>query len=342
MPLEIFENGRKHAGELEDLSSTGMFVRVPDLPTPVPGAILHVAFTDGTQRVATAATVAHVIREADARVLGRWAGIGLALPAPVRPNEKEFALAVERLIARQAQQARAVYRRIVVATPHPRMTERLGSAFRQAGYVVDAAAHGVEAIVACERMRPDVLLVERTLPILDGYEVITRIAQHGTLAGFPIVMMSDEPRDAIAAFELGVHDFVAKPFSTDELVLRVGRFVRDTPHVMFRGELSAVGLPALLALFELERKSGQLVLARQGSQAWIDLDAGRIVDARSTELIADPHDVLMTLLDWAAGQFELSETAEPRLSPRAPAMSVTHLLLEHARRRDEAARAAAM
>lgn len=345
LPLEIFAGGRKLVAELEDLSRTGMFVRVPELPAA--GSVVHVAFSDGIQRVVSSGRVTHVLDEADARALGRRVGIGIALREPTRPNDQRFAVAVERLLAACAEGSSpailASARRILVATSHVRLLERLSAAFGEAGFGVTTAANGLEAVAACLRARPDVLLVERLLPLVDGLEVVDRITEAPSLASLPIVVMSDDPRDGIAAFERGAHDFVTKPFSTDELVLRVHRLARGatTPPVVFRGDLGELGLPALLTMFEHERKSGQLVVRCAGATGWIDLADGRIVDARTTALAADPWDVLMHLLDWTAGEFALS-TVRGELPRCELALPITHLLLEHARRRDEATRPLAM
>ncbi len=344
MPLEIFENGRKHAAHLEDLSRTGMFVRAADLPALPAGTLVHVAFSAGSQRFVTAASVAHTLDASDARALGREIGVGIQFGPPTRPTDERFATAVDALLARHARPPRAADRRIVIATSHVRLLERLAAAFGEAGFAVVTAANGIEAVGACLRSQPDLLLVERVLPIVDGVAVLERLAHHPTLAGMPIVVMSDDVRDGLEALELGAMDFVAKPFSTDELVLRVRRLVRESRHAVLRGDLAELGLPALLALVEHERKSGQLVLsrgARDGETAWVDLDAGRIVNARSTELVADPTGVLMHLLDWTDGRFELTTTRDD-VGGCELAMSITHLLLEHARRRDEAARLVAM
>lgn len=342
MALEIFAGGRKHLVEIEDISRTGMFLRMSEPLTE--GTLVHLAstFGDGLQRFVTSANVAHVLDATDARSLGRSCGVGVEFRAPTRPNDIAFLEAVDRLLAHHAKPPRAADRRIVVATSHVRLLERLSAGFGEAGFGVATAANGLEAVAACLRQRPDVLLVERVLPIVDGIEVVERILQHPKLAGMPIVVMSDDPRDGIEAFELGAMDFVAKPFSTDELVLRVRRLARGASQVVLRGDLSELGLPALLTMFELQRKSGQLLLHRGDVSGWIDLEEGRIVNARSTELIADPRSVIMSLLDWTVGQFELSTSRDVALPPCELTMPITHLLLEHARQRDEASRLAAI
>ena len=83
MPLEIFAGGHKHAAQMEDLSRTGMFLRVPSsclgLAT---GTLVHVAFSDGDQRYVTSGNVAHAIDDTDARSLGRQIGIGIQFREP--------------------------------------------------------------------------------------------------------------------------------------------------------------------------------------------------------------------------------------------------------------------
>jgi DNA-binding response OmpR family regulator len=341
MPLEIFASGRKHAAELADLSQTGMFVHVD--AAIAAGTCVHVALHDGFQRHVTSALVVHALDETDARALGRKVGVGLELAAPKKANDTLFSIAVSRLLRQHATPAaRACDRRIIIATSHVRLCERLAAAFGEAGFAVGTAGNGLEAIAACLRARPDVLLVDRMMPIVDGLDVVERIVRHERLSGMPVVVMSDDAADGITAFERGAMDFVTKPFSTSELVLRVRRLVRGPRQVVFRGDLAELGLPALLTLFEQERKSGQLVLTRDDTTAWIDLEDGRIVNARSTELIADPHAVLLSLLDWPEGRFELSASQDRELPAHDLAQTVTHLLLDHARRRDEARRSLAM
>jgi DNA-binding response OmpR family regulator len=344
MPLEIFASGRKHAAELADLSQTGMFVHVDAPRFAAPGMLVHVASSlgDGMQRYVTSAHVVHALDETDARALGRKTGVGLQFTPPKKPNDALFSDAVTRLLREHATPARAADRRIIIATSHVRLCERLAAAFGEAGFAVGSAANGLEAIAACLRARPDVLLVDRFMPIVDGLDVVERIVRHESLSGMPVIVMSEDAGDGIVAFERGAMDFVTKPFATNELVLRARRLVRGPRQVVFRGELSELGLPALLTLFEHERKSGQLVLTRDDTTAWIDLEAGRIVNARSTELIADTHTVLMSLLDWQTGHFELSASQDHGLPACDLALPITHLLLEHARRRDEALRPLAM
>jgi CheY-like chemotaxis protein len=323
-PIELWVNGRRRAAILEDLSRSGMFVRA-GAPVPI-GSIVHAAMTPipGRPRVVTAGTVVHAIDESEATRLGRTAGIGVRFREPVNARDEQFAATVAHMVDRHIRVVPAAAHKIVIADKHPGTVERLSTLLDKAGFAVAIATTGLEALSACHRHRPDVALIDRALPLLDGFAVLRH------LSGTPVILASFEPGDLGRAFELGASDFLPKPFTTDELVSRARRLVR--PRVVLRGSLAEVAMPVLLTMLEQAKKTGRLVLAHGGATATIDFVAGRIVDARHGALPF--HDALMALLDWPDGTFEL--VATPIASTgRVHAMSVTHLLLEHAQRLDE-------
>jgi hypothetical protein len=88
-------------------------------------------------------------------------------------------------------------------------------------------------------------------------------------------------------------------------------------------------------MFEQERKSGTLSLTRDQLAAWVDFVDGRIVRARSSEADGNARDIVLKVLDWRHGYFELT-AGVPTSGKIEVEDSVTHLLLEHARLRDEA------
>jgi DNA-binding response OmpR family regulator len=181
------------------------------------------------------------------------------------------------------------------------------------------------------------------MPVVDGLHVIQEMGRHAELAAVPVMMMSSEASDLIRlqAFQLGAMDFIPKPFTVLEVILRARRWARarqrDTERVVLRGTLAELALATLLTMFEQERKTGQLSVTREHSVAWIDFVQGRIVRARSSELDADSHTILMTILDWKEGYFELASGVQLDGTPDLET-TVTHILLEHARRTDEGTR----
>jgi Domain of unknown function (DUF4388)/PilZ domain len=111
------------------------------------------------------------------------------------------------------------------------------------------------------------------------------------------------------------------------------RAVTDRHAPGLQGELSEIGLPTVLTMLEHERKTCRLVVTSADAVIWIDLVAGRIVDAGTSAGSVDAWTTIMTALDLSEGRFELVR-AEP-VATNVGLLPITHLLLEHACRRDE-------
>jgi DNA-binding response OmpR family regulator len=228
---------------------------------------------------------------------------------------------------------------IVVADSETRYLERMSTALGEAGFSVATATTGVEALAACLRCTPDVVLIERALPVFDGFGVLEQIVLDPELADVPVIVTSDDPNDVAVAFERGAADFIVKPFTTAEVIARARRLASSTAraadHVVLRGTIADFVLPSLLTMFEQQRKTGRLVVTAD-QVAWIDIANGQIVGAGSS-LGTDMRTTLHDVLDWDHGTFELSALALPRHDPEL-ALPIMHLLLEHACAQDEAAR----
>jgi DNA-binding response OmpR family regulator len=97
-----------------------------------------------------------------------------------------------------------------------------------AGHDADVLTNGAEVLPAARRQVPDVLILDRMLPGLDGLEVCRAMRSDPTTAGVPIIMLTAraEESDRIVGLELGADDYVTKPFSPKELVARVNAQLR--------------------------------------------------------------------------------------------------------------------
>jgi two-component system phosphate regulon response regulator PhoB len=97
-----------------------------------------------------------------------------------------------------------------------------------AGYRVSQAADGVSALAQARVHRPTVVLLDLNLPDLEGDEVLRRLRQGpgGVTMGIILLTGRVGERDRITGFELGADDYVAKPFSLRELLLRVDAICR--------------------------------------------------------------------------------------------------------------------
>ncbi len=124
------------------------------------------------------------------------------------------------------------------------------------GYRVRTASGGEEALEALAAERPDIVLLDLMLPGFSGYDVLAEMRRREEWKEIPVLVLTArrEEADRIKGLELGADDYVTKPFSPRELVLRVGAVLRrvQAPAVsaggrVLRGGPIAVDLAALRA-----------------------------------------------------------------------------------------------
>ncbi|MGW0812866.1 response regulator transcription factor [Streptomyces viridiviolaceus] len=138
---------------------------------------------------------------------------------------------------------------LLVVDDEPTVRELLRTALRYAGFDVEAAATGQEALDLAARRAPDLVLLDVMLPDMDGFEVIRRLrsqprsplpGQGGDVAVL-FVTARDDRQDRLDGLRLGGDDYVTKPFDLEELIARIHAVLRRT-----RGEQ-----PARLAVGDL-------------------------------------------------------------------------------------------
>ncbi|MEE4542747.1 response regulator transcription factor [Streptomyces sp. V4-01] len=122
----------------------------------------------------------------------------------------------------QAPQPR---RRVLVVDDDPTVAEVVATYLDRAGFAVDRVADGPSAVARAAAVRPDLVVLDLMLPGMDGLEVCRRLREHGPL---PVVMLTarGDEDDRILGLEVGADDYVTKPFSPRELVLRVESVLR--------------------------------------------------------------------------------------------------------------------
>lgn len=165
--------------------------------------------------------------------------------------------------------------RILVVDDEPDLLELVRFHLSQAGFEVETAETGEEGIARARRNRPDLAVLDVMLPDLTGTEVCRRMRADPELAGLPILMLTakSEEVDRIVGFELGVDDYVTKPFSPRELTLRVQAILRRA-----------------------RREPASASVMRQGG---VELDPERHrcrVDGESISLTAKEFQLLVTLM----------------------------------------------
>src|SRR5712691_1275459 len=91
------------------------------------------------------------------------------------------------------------------------------------GYQVVTVLRGEDAVQYTLRETPHLVLLDMMLPDMDGYEVIHQLRSHPKSMHIPIIVLSADGDSAnkVRAFEMGIDDYVTKPFDTEELLARV-------------------------------------------------------------------------------------------------------------------------
>ena len=93
------------------------------------------------------------------------------------------------------------------------------------GYETDEAEDGMQAVAMCREYRYDLIIMDVMMPELDGFSAVREIRKSSDT---PVIMLSarGEEYDRIHGFELGIDDYVVKPFSPKELMMRVGAVLK--------------------------------------------------------------------------------------------------------------------
>lgn len=128
---------------------------------------------------------------------------------------------------------------ILLVDDDPKLREVVGYALRREGYELCEARHGGEALACLEAQRFDLIVVDVSMPEVDGFELVRRLRAHDQ--DTPVLFLSarSDEIDRILGLELGGDDYVTKPFSTRELVTRVKVLIRRLTRG--RGEALAEG-----------------------------------------------------------------------------------------------------
>src|SRR5476651_487423 len=89
------------------------------------------------------------------------------------------------------------------------------------------AGNGVEGLAVAAKENPDLVLLDVTMPVMDGVEMLTKLKADPALKAIPVVMLTAEGgRDNVLKIaKIGVRDYIVKPFKEDVLVQKVGRLV---------------------------------------------------------------------------------------------------------------------
>jgi len=136
-----------------------------------------------------------------------------------------------------------VSERILVVDDEPDIVALVVYHLAKAGYRVTSASTGPDALAMAKRDRPALVVLDLMLPGLSGFDVLSRLREEEESANIGVLMLTarkDEP-DRIRGLELGADDYLTKPFSPQELVLRVGAILRRLGGATEQADVLQVG-----------------------------------------------------------------------------------------------------
>lgn len=145
--------------------------------------------------------------------------------------------------------------RLLVVDDEESLLEMLASALRFGGYEVATAAEGFDALREVRKEDPDLIVLDVNLPDIDGFEVCRRLRRDGITTPVIFLTARDDIEDLRTGFRHGGDDYLTKPFSLDELGLRIEAVLRRTA-----GDRDA---PRRIAV-------GPLTLDEDAHRVWLD------------------------------------------------------------------------
>jgi two-component system phosphate regulon response regulator PhoB len=117
--------------------------------------------------------------------------------------------------------------RILVVDDEPDAVDLIEFNLKQAGYAVSTAGDGAEALKKARAQPPDLIVLDVMLPEMDGFEICKTLRLDRTTVKVPIIMLTAKAAeiDRVLGLELGADDYLTKPFSVRELLLRIKKIL---------------------------------------------------------------------------------------------------------------------
>jgi two-component system OmpR family response regulator len=158
--------------------------------------------------------------------------------------------------------------RVLVVDDEPNISALLSQTLRLVAFDVRVASSGHGALVAVEDFAPDIVILDVMLPDLDGFEVARRLRAAGRAVPVLFLTARDALEDRISGLTAGADDYVTKPFSLEEVVLRLRAILRRSQPDL---ELGADAGTLTYADLELDEDAHEV------------RRAGRLIDLSPTE-----------------------------------------------------------
>ena len=121
---------------------------------------------------------------------------------------------------------------ILIVEDEQPIRKMVGFALGRAGFTLNEAETAEQAYTAIHRQRPELILMDWMLPGMSGIELVKRLQRDSNTQDIPVIMLTarNEEADRISGFQAGIDDYISKPFSPAELVVRIQAVLRRPQH----------------------------------------------------------------------------------------------------------------
>jgi DNA-binding response OmpR family regulator len=120
-------------------------------------------------------------------------------------------------------------KKILIADDDPLNVEFFEVILSKLGFAVEKAEDGVVALEAVKRFHPDLIILDNIMPRMSGWELTKTLKNDPLHRDIPIIMLSalDDVKDKVEGFELGIDDYITKPFNFSEVLARIRAVLRN-------------------------------------------------------------------------------------------------------------------
>lgn len=134
---------------------------------------------------------------------------------------------------------------VLIVDDEEQIRELLSLYFIQENFTIAEAADGAAALLAMQQVKPDIIILDIMMPVLDGIEVCQQIRKFSNV---PIIMLTSRTQDddRIMGLDIGADDYVAKPFNPKEIIARAKAVLRRTLAPEQYATTDSINLPGLI------------------------------------------------------------------------------------------------
>jgi CheY-like chemotaxis protein len=198
-------------------------------------------------------------------------------------------------------------KRVLVADPSDKSRQALSTYLREKGLEIFEAADGSKALAETLLRKPDILLLELSVPILAPERLVQILRSNPNTRSMPVFFLS-EREQSVSGFRQGVDEFIRKPFHEEEILLRIQRALYQDPlsealtgDSEISGNLSQIFLPDLWQMLAMNRKNGILQVEAEHISGSVYIERGEIISAVTRNIAGEK--ALFRLIPLKEGKF---------------------------------------